>query len=86
MLDWEMRDPLFLSMGLLAPLVYLFASRLPFLDDFADFDLDFELDFVELAINYSDADKDTIDAENVHTSANQRKRLNDHSTVNYRIF
>ena len=29
MLDWELRDPLFLLVGLLAPLVYLFASRLP---------------------------------------------------------
>jgi len=27
--DWELRDPLFLLVGLLAPLVYLFASRLP---------------------------------------------------------
>ncbi len=29
MFDWELRDPLFLLVGLLAPLVYLFASRLP---------------------------------------------------------
>ena len=29
MSDWELRDPLFLLVGLLAPLVYLFASRLP---------------------------------------------------------
>ena len=29
MFDWELRDPLFLLAGLLAPLVYVFASRLP---------------------------------------------------------
>lgn len=29
MLDWELRDPLFLLLGLLAPLVFALASRLP---------------------------------------------------------